>query len=368
MSADFIALATGGVASLQPYRPGKPASELERELGVKDIVKLASNENPLGPSPVALAAARDALAEMHLYPDGSGYRLKRALSTRYGIDPECITLGNGSNELLNMIARVFLHPDDEVIYSEYSFIAYAMAVKACNAQARIVPARDYAHDLAAMAAAVTPRTRIIFLANPNNPTGTAFTGPELVAFLDAVPEQVVVVLDEAYTEYVDPAQGLANGLALRTRYPNLVVLRTFSKAFGLAGLRVGFAVADRVITDLMNRVREPFNVNVPALAAAEAVLGDEAYLRRSIEVNAAGMSQLCAGLTALGLEYIPSFGNFVTVDMARPTAPIYQALLREGVILRPLDNYAMPHHLRISVGLEAENRRCLEALARVLAC
>ncbi|NVK39947.1 MAG: histidinol-phosphate transaminase [Oceanospirillaceae bacterium] len=366
MQCDFIARATPGVQGLQPYVPGKPADELERELGLSQVVKLASNENPFGPSPLALAAAQRALSQLHLYPDASGYRLKQALQKHYALAPEQLTLGNGSNDVLELMARAFLRPGDEVIYSQYAFLVYPIVTRASGASAVVTPARDWGHDLDAMLAAVTDRTRLVFIANPNNPTGTWLSEAALTTFLDALPPQVIVVLDEAYTEFVrDP--GFPNGLELLSRYRNLVVTRTFSKAFGLAGLRVGFAAADPQITDLLNRVRQPFNVGVPALAAAEAVLDDKEYLARSVANNSAGMVQLEDGFRRLGLDFIASAGNFIAVDCGRPAGPLYQSLLEGGVILRPVANYGMPDHLRVTIGLESENQRCLEALAEVLA-
>nr|WP_067298810.1 histidinol-phosphate transaminase [Marinobacterium profundum] len=365
MGCDFIARATPGVQGLQPYVPGKPAQELERELGLSDIIKLASNENPLGPSPVALAAAQHALTELHLYPDASGYRLKQALQQHYGLGPDCITLGNGSNDVLELIARTFLRPGDEVIYSQYAFLVYPIITQASSATAVVTEAQDWGHDLDAMLAAVTERTRLVFIANPNNPTGTWLSQAQLCAFMDALPASVVLVLDEAYTEYSEDPE-FPDGLELLARYPNLIVTRTFSKAWGLAGLRVGFAAANCEITDLLNRVRQPFNVSGPALAAAEAVLQDSDYLIRTLECNRTGMRQLVEGLERLGLAVIPSAGNFVCVGLGRPAGPVYQQLLQRGVIVRPVANYQMPDHLRISIGLQAQNLRCLQVLEEVL--
>lgn len=367
MSCDFMALATPGVQGLHPYEAGKPVEELERELGIHDIIKLASNENPLGPSEKAVAAAQQALIETTRYPDSNGFRLKAALHRYYGLAPNQLTLGNGSNDVLELIARAFLKPGDEVIFSEFAFAVYPIVTQACSARAVVTPARNYGHNLQAMADAITEHTRLIFIANPNNPTGTALMRDELTAFLASVPEQIVVVLDEAYTEYVEDSE-FPDGLELLPHFPNLIVTRTFSKAWGLAGLRVGFAAANEAITDLLNRVRQPFNVSIVALAAAEAVLDDADYLARSVALNHAGMEQLEQGLKQLGVGYIPSFGNFVTADMARPAQPLFQALLREGVIVRPLGGYQMPQHLRISVGLPEENERFLRALKQVLAC
>ena len=366
MACDALQLAVRGVQSLQPYQPGKPIEELERELGISQSIKLASNENPLGPSAHALKAAQQALTQITLYPDAMGFRLKQRLFEVYGVPVDQLTLGNGSNDLLEMIARCFVNPGDEVIYSAHAFIVYKLVSQAIGATAIEVPARAFAHDLAAIADTASERTKLVFLANPNNPTGTAFTADELHQFMVRIPQTTLVVLDEAYTEYVSDDQ-LPDGLELLNQYPNLIVTRTFSKAWGLAGLRVGFAAASPQITDMLNRLRQPFNVNIPALVAAEAVLEDSDYLRRSVEVNRSGLQQLYTGLEALNLTYIPSFGNFVAVEFASAAMPIYDALLRKGVIVRPVGIYAMPNHLRVSIGTEQENRRFLEALEQVLA-
>ena len=365
MACDAIKLAVPGVQELKPYQPGKPIEELERELGIENSIKLASNENPLGPSEKALAAATAALKEMTLYPDAMGFRLKQRLTQEYGVGAEQLTLGNGSNDLLELITRVFVNPGDEVIYSEYAFIVYALVTRAAGAKVIEVPAKNFGHDLSAIAQAASVHTKLIFLANPNNPTGTAFTLQEIRTFMAAIADQTLVVLDEAYTEYVDD-ETLPDGLKLLAEYPNLIITRTFSKAWGLAGLRVGFAAASSEITDLLNRVRQPFNVNIPALAAAEAVLDDKEYLQRSVAVNLEGLAQLYAGLDQLGVEYIRSFGNFIAVDFKRDAMPVYDALLRRGVIVRPVGIYNMPQHLRVSVGTKAENQRFLDALAEVL--
>lgn len=368
MSFDLYNLASPGVASLAPYRPGKPAAELERELGLTDIVSLASNENPLGPSSAALAAASEAMSTVGRYPDAAGFRLKGAIRDRFGLNPDRLTLGNGSNELLSLIARVFVKPGEEVIYSQYAFIAYAIAARFTQAAPVVVPAKDFGHDLDAMAAAITDKTRLIFLANPNNPTGTWFSKADLVQFMSKVPPQVLVVLDEAYTEYVDPSAGLPNGLNLLDDSPNLIVTRTFSKAYGLAGLRVGFAAADPSVTDLLNRVRDPFNVNTVALAAAEAALSDTEHLRKTLEINQQGVAQFRRGFERLQLETLPTQGNFLLVGLNRPAQLIFDGMLKEGVITRPLAPYGLDHHLRITVGLPEENQRCIAALEKVVAC
>jgi len=357
--------ANRNVLGLSPYQPGKPVEELTRELGVTDVVKLASNENPQGPSPAARAALANAADGLTRYPDGSGYRLKNALARHLSVQANQITLGNGSNDVLELIARIALSPGAEGIVSEHAFVVYPLAVIANGGRLVTVPARDWTHDLDAMAAAVTAATRIVFIANPNNPTGTWVTGAALTAFLDALPEHVVVVLDEAYFEYLtDP--DYPDGMALLVRYPNLVVTRTFSKVYGLAALRIGYCVSDPAIADLLNRVRQPFNVSTIALECAEAALGDRDYVASSRALNAQGMQQLERGLDQLGIGYIRSGGNFLCIDLQRPAGPVYEALLRLGVIVRPIGVYGMPNHLRVTVGLHHENARFLDALARVV--
>lgn len=368
MTCDFLSLALPGVQKLSPYVPGKPVEELAREFGLRaeDIVKLASNENPLGPSPKALEAIRSAFDELTRYPDGNGFLLKQALAERLGVNTSMITLGNGSNDILELITRAFVSPQHEVVFSEHAFAVYPIVTQAVGARPVVVPARDWGHDLDAMAAAITPATRLVFIANPNNPTGTWIERPALERFLAKVPENVIVVLDEAYTEYVETGD-VPNGLDYLTQYPNLLVSRTFSKAYGLAALRVGYGICQPAIADAMNRVRQPFNVNSLAQAAALATLEDDAYLAESRRVNREGMVQLEAGFTSLGLSWIFSRGNFIAVDLGREAAPVFQGLLRQGVIVRPVANYGMPNHLRVSIGLPAENQRLLDVLGQVLA-
>ncbi|AZT83563.1 histidinol-phosphate transaminase [Marinobacter sp. NP-4(2019)] len=367
MSIDYQSLAVRGVQALSPYQPGKPIDELARELGLDpaDIIKLASNENPLGPSEKALAAAREALSEMCLYPDGNGYDLKQALAARFDVDLSQITLGNGSNDVLEVIARCFADAESEVVFSQYAFAVYPLVTQAIGAKGVSVPAKDWGHDLDAMAAAVTDRTKLVFVANPNNPTGTVHGAEAILAFLEKIPEQVVVVLDEAYCEYLQ-GEGYADGVELLSRFPNLIVCRTFSKAWGLAALRVGYSISSPEIADILNRVRQPFNVDTIALAAATAVLEDEAYVQRSREVNASGMAQLEAGFRELGLSFIPSAGNFIAVDVGDDAMGVYQSLLEQGVIVRPVAGYGMPRHLRVSIGLERENAKLLKTLANAL--
>lgn len=367
MAVDYQSLAVKGVQALSPYQPGKPIDELARELGLNpaEIIKLASNENPLGPSEKALAAAKKALDDLCLYPDGNGFELKQALAERFSIGMKQITLGNGSNDVLEVIARCFADVDSEIIYSQYAFAVYPLVTLAIGAKGVQVPAQDWGHDLDAMAAAVTDRTKVIFVANPNNPTGTVHKAGAIEAFLSKVPEHVLVVLDEAYCEYLTGAD-YPDGIGLLNRYPNLIVCRTFSKAWGLAALRVGYAISSPEIADVLNRVRQPFNVDTVALAAATAVLGDEDYLKRSREVNAAGLKQLCDGFDRMGLDYIPPAGNFVAVEVGLQAQSVYHSLLEHGVIVRPIEGYGMPEHLRVSVGLEAQNEHFLDVLAEAL--
>jgi histidinol-phosphate aminotransferase len=365
MSCDFISLAAPGVQHLNPYLPGKPAEELEREMGLSGVVKLASNENPLGPPPKALAAMQAVMSGVALYPDSGGYRLKKAIAEHYSVAMEQITLGNGSNDVLELLARAFLTPEDEVIYSEYAFVVYSLVAQAVGAKAVVTEADNWGHGLGAMLKAINAKTRMVFIANPNNPTGTWLDTASLIAFLDAVPDSVLVVLDEAYTEYVTH-ESFPDGLSLLARYPNLIVTRTFSKAFGLAGLRVGFAVSNAQVANILSRVRQPFNVNSLALAAAEAALSDQAHLEETIATNTEGMALFEKRLPELGIAFIPSVGNFITIDLGQNALPIYQAMLEQGVIVRPVANYGMPNHLRISIGKAEENEKCLCVLASVV--
>ena len=368
MTADFLALAQPGVQKLSPYVPGKPVDELARELGIDPahIIKLASNENPLGASPKALAAIRDELAELTRYPDGNGFELKKRLAERCRVQASQVTLGNGSNDILELVARAYLAPGLNAVFSEFAFAIYPIVTQAVGADAHVAPAKDWGHDLPAMLAAIDSNTRVVFIANPNNPTGSWFGPDALNTFLAAVSEHVLVVLDEAYIEYAQGAE-LPDGLNYLSDFPNLLVSRTFSKAYGLASLRVGYGLSSPAVADVLNRVRQPFNVNSFALAAACAALDDVEYVTRSRQLNEVGMEQLEGGLRLLGLGWIPSKGNFIAVDLGRESASVYQGLLREGVIVRPVGGYGMPNHLRVSIGLPQENTRFLEALTKVLA-
>ncbi len=358
-------LALPGVQQLIPYVPGKPIEELQRELGLTEIVKLASNENPLGVSPKVLTAIQAALPELTRYPDGSGFKLKAALAAKLNVQMNQITLGNGSNEILELVVRTFLTPDLNVVLSQYTFAVYQLATQAVGATVITVPAINYGHDLSGMLNAINEKTRLVFVANPNNPTGTALTYAELKTFLQALPKTVLCVLDEAYFEYNQYAAD-ENPLAWLNEFENLMITRTFSKAYGLAGLRIGYSISNPMIADLLNRVRQPFNSNSLALVAAQVALEDSDYLARSILVNNQGMKQLTDAFVQLNLPWIPSAANFVSVDLNRPALPIYEALLQKGVIVRPVANYEMPNHLRISIGTGYENQKFIDALAQVL--
>jgi histidinol-phosphate aminotransferase len=364
---DAASLAPANVRAIAPYQGGKPISEVAREYGLDEarIVKLASNENPLGmPESAQRAMLAAAAGDLGRYPDGNAFELKGALSARLGVPADWLTIGNGSNDILELAARATLAPGLSAVYSQYSFAVYALATQAIGARAIVVPARDFGHDLDAMLAAIAPDTRIVFVANPNNPTGTFVRAAALERFVAAVPPAVAVVLDEAYNEYLDPALR-SDALAWVRRFPNLILSRTFSKAYGLAGLRVGYAVAQPPLTDLMNRVRQPFNVSSVAQAAAVAALGDAAFLERSRAMNAEGLAMLSGAFDALGLPYVKSYANFVLVRVG-DAAAINDRLLRAGVIVRPVGNYGLPEWLRVTVGTPAENEVFVAALRRAL--
>jgi histidinol-phosphate aminotransferase len=366
MSCDLLALATPGVAGLQPYQPGKPIDELQRELGLNEIIKLASNENPLGPSQRVLESIA-ATKDLSRYPDGNGFKLKQALANKHNIAKDCITLGNGSNDILEMVARAFVTSEHQVIYAQHSFAVYPIVTQAVGAEHVVVQANDWGHDLPAMLAAVTDKTRLMFIANPNNPTGTWVDSACLRNLLENIPEHVIVLVDEAYFEYATNEKNYPDSSLWLSDFNNLIITRTFSKAYGLAGLRVGYGMSHPDIANLLNRVRQPFNNNSLALVAAETALQDGQYIERSIEVNHAGMRQLIQGFDNLGLKFIPSMGNFICVDFEQPAEEIYRALLKAGVIVRPVTNYGMPNHLRISIGLESENTRFINELTKIMA-
>src|SRR4051812_42475002 len=367
MLIDPCELSPSYVRSIAPYQPGKPISELAREMGLDEagIVKLASNENPLGIGPRTRAAIEAAIGEVSRYPDGNGFELKSALSRRYGVDMSAIVLGNGSNDVLELMASAFLGPGRAAVYSQHAFAVYPIAVQARGARSIVVPAKNFAHDLDAMAKAIDDETYVVWVANPNNPTGTFASAEQLEAFLRRVPERVLVVLDEAYNEYLAPDLR-AGSVKWLKRHPNLVITRTFSKAYGLAGLRVGYALAHPSVADVMNRVRQPFNVNNIALAAATAALDDMEFVARSYALNLEGMRQLEEGARKLGLDFISSHGNFLTIRVGK-AAEIFKRLLRRGVIVRPVGGaYQLPEHLRVTIGTAQENEKFLAALAASL--
>jgi histidinol-phosphate aminotransferase len=364
MAIDLKSLLPEPIRRLTPYPPGKPIEELEREYGIRNSIKLASNENPLGPSPRALAALRAALAGVHRYPDGAAYYLTRRLAEKLGVTPDHLIMGNGSNEVIELVVRTFVRPGDEVVVADQAFVIYRMVVQAAAAVPRLVPLRRFTHDLEAMADAVGERTRAIFLANPNNPTGTIYTRDAWAAFLEAVPGRVIVIADDAYAEYVeDPAY--PDSLAYHGDRRLLVTLRTFSKIYGLAGLRIGYGVARPDIIDALNRVRQPFNVSSLAQVAALAALDDEEHVVRTLAVNREGMAFIRATCERLGLAVVPSWANFLLIEVGRGVE-VYEALLRQGVIVRPMGFYGFPGHIRVSIGTMDENRRFAEALERAL--
>ena len=359
------------VRAIAPYQAGKPIAEVAREFGLDEanIVKLASNENPFGVPESSKQAMAAAVADLGRYPDANGFDLKAALSKRYDVPADWITLGNGSNDILEIAAHAFVQQGQSVVYSQYSFAVYALATQGVGARAIVVPAKAYGHDLDAMAAAIDADTRLVFIANPNNPTGTFIPAAQIEAFLDQVPASVVVVLDEAYNEFLAPEHQFESAKWV-AKYPNLLVSRTFSKAYGLAGLRVGFAIGQPALTDLMNRIRQPFNVNSLAQAAAVAALNDTAFLEQGAKNNAAGYSQFVEAFNELGLQFVPSYGNFVLVkvgDDEGAGARVNLALLKQGVIVRPVGNYGLPQWLRISIGLPQENAIFIAALKKALA-
>jgi histidinol-phosphate aminotransferase len=361
---NYCDLAPSYIRAIAPYQPGKPIAELERELGITGIIKLASNENPLGASGAAVAAMQEAIKNIALYPDGNGFELKDALVKKYSVTHANITLGNGSNDLLELAARAFLTPGDKVVYSAHAFAVYALATQAVGATGISVPAtKGYGHDLPAMLdAAKENKAKIVFIANPNNPTGTFLETEELLRFMRGLPQDILVMLDEAYNEYL-PEEKRYDSVSWLKEFPNLIISRTFSKAYGLAGLRVGYAMSHEQISDMMNRVRQPFNVNSVAQAAAVAALRDVSFVKRTFELNQRGMVQITEGLGKLGLEFIPSYGNFVAFHIGDAKGA-YRRLLELGVIVRPIENYDMPGWLRVSIGLESENAKFLGALEK----
>jgi histidinol-phosphate aminotransferase len=359
-------LAPDYIRAIAPYQGGKPISELAREtsLNEADIIKLASNENPLGISPKAQMAIDEAVHDVARYPDGNSFALRVAVSEKFDVKQSQIVFGNGSNDILELAARAFLHAGCEAIYSQHAFAVYPLVTQAVGATGVVVPAKNFAHDLDGFLKAITPNTRLIFIANPNNPTGTLIKKDALCAFIHAVPRHALIVLDEAYDEYLN-TENKSEAIGWLSEFENLIISRTFSKAYGLAGLRIGFGLMHADVADMLNRVRQPFNVNSLAQVAAVASLADDDFVARSYAANQAGMAQLTQGFIALGLEYIPSSANFVSFKV-KNAAEVNQKLLQNGVIVRPIANYEMPDYLRVSVGLFSENARFLEVLEKIL--
>ena len=352
------------IRSLIPYEPGKPIEEVEREYGISGSVKLASNENPLGPSPRALAVLRERLPELHLYPDGDCFYLKRALAQKLGVQPDRLIFGNGSNEIIELAARTFMRPGDEAVMAEQAFVVYELIVQAVGGKRKTVPLKNFTHDLAAIADAVTPQTRLVFLANPNNPTGTIYRRHDWQAFLERISPDVLVIVDEAYFEYVEEAD-YPNSLDYHARHPAILTLRTFSKLYGLAGLRIGYGIGAKSVIALMQRVRQPFNVNAPAQWAALAALDDTEHVQRSLGVNQQGVKYLQTEFARLGLSYIPSQANFILVRVGNGPE-VFQRLLQQGVIVRPMVGYKFPEHVRVTVGTMAQNQKLIGALERLI--
>jgi len=352
------------IRTLIPYEPGKPIEEVEREYGIANSIKLASNENPLGPSPKAMAAIRAKLDDLNLYPDGDCFYLKSGLAKKLGVAPEQLIFGNGSNEIIELAVRTFMRPGDHAVMARQAFVVYQLIVQAVGGKSVQVPLREYTHDLAAIGAAVTAETKIVFLANPNNPTGTIYRRAEWEAFLAKLPQDVLLIVDEAYFEYVQD-DGYPDSLKYQSDTRPMLTLRTFSKLYGLAGLRVGYGVGPREIISMMQRVRQPFNVNAPAQWAALAALDDGDHVLRSLAVNCEGLEYLGGEFKKLGLEFVPSHGNFVLVRVGKGQE-VFKQLLSQGVIVRPMGGYQFPEHVRVTVGTMAENRKFIGALQKVI--
>ena len=361
MDLEIKDLINSSIKSLTPYEPGKPIEDLEREYGIKNAVKLASNESPLGPSPKVLTALEEVISGVHRYPDGNGFRLKEALSSKHSVDMSVLTLGNGSNDIIEFVARCFLSPKDNAIYSKYAFAVYPLIVQALGAVGIEVEAKDWGHDLQAMLDAINKDTKIVFIANPNNPTGTFIKKNEMIRFLEKVPSQVIVLLDQAYFDYSN-YEFEDVSFSLVEEFPNLVISRTFSKAYGLAGLRVGYSVSSSYVADYLNRVRQPFNVNSLALVAAESALKDDEHLEKCLRINKDEKERLYKYFASHGYDYIESFANFVSFDCKDNSNEVFKNLLPKGVIARPMDIYKMPNHLRVTIGLPEENSIFMESL------
>jgi histidinol-phosphate aminotransferase len=352
------------IRTLIPYAPGKPIEEVEREIGIFNSIKLASNENPLGPSPAALDAMREKLAQLHLYPDGDCFYLKRGLAAKLNVAPEQLIFGNGSNEIIELAIRTFMRPGDEAVMARQAFVVYKLIVQAVGGVSQEVPLRNFTHDLEAIGAAISARTRIVFLANPNNPTGTIFHKAAWEKFLKRIRSDVFIIVDEAYFEYVEAAD-YPNSLDYHQQGKALLTLRTFSKLYGLAGLRIGYGIADKEIISLMHRVRQPFNVNAPAQWGALAALDDREHVRRSLENNRQGVNYLTAEFARLGIEYVPSHANFILLRVGKGE-DVFNRLLAQGIIVRPMAGYQFPEYLRVTIGTMRENRKFIDGLRKAV--
>lgn len=360
---DFRLLANDFVRTLTPYQPGKPIAEVEREIGIKSSIKLASNENPLGTSPYVTEAIKHALNSAHIYPDGNCFELKNALSEFLQIEKNQLTIGNGSENLIELIVKSYLHKKDNAIISQYAFLTIPILLQSYGVQTTVIKAKNYGHDIDQIITAVSDNTRVIFIVNPNNPTGTYTKKDDLLRLLNTVPDNILVVVDEAYTEYISKSD-YTTALNYINTYPNLIVLRTFSKVYGLAGLRVGYSVSSPEIADILNRSRLPFNVNSLAQIAACAALQDQDHVIKSVNLNCDGMKYLEKKLQNLQLDYIPSLGNFITINVGDAVS-VYNDLLYEGVIVRPLHAYQLPEFIRVTISTQTHNERFIEAMAKV---
>ncbi|MBN1277459.1 MAG: histidinol-phosphate transaminase [Deltaproteobacteria bacterium] len=354
-----------GVEDIVPYPPGKPINELEREMGIKDSIKLASNENPLGPSPMAVRAIIDNAHELHRYPDGNGYYLRSKLSQKLGVPFDQIILGNGSNELIELLTRTFLSAGEHVVQAYPTFLVYEKMVKAAGASITSVPLSNFRIDLRSIIKAVTPATKIVFINNPNNPTGSALSNKEMNEFLREIPDDIIVALDEAYIEFATD-KDVANGLSLLNKHPLLFVLRTFSKLYGLAGLRIGYGFGSKILIEYMNRVRQPFNANTLAQAAATAALDDDDFVDKTLKTVRDGIDYLYRALNEMRIEYVPTQTNFFLIKIPQAGRRIYDLMLKEGVIVRSMDSFGLPDYIRINAGLSGENERFINTLKKVL--
>ncbi|MDG2060242.1 MAG: histidinol-phosphate transaminase [SAR86 cluster bacterium] len=364
MTVNFKKLLNQGIKDLKPYVPGKPIQDLEREFGITNVIKLASNENPLGPSPLALEAINHILKGLNRYPDGNALELKKSISIEYGVNENQITIGNGSNDIIEFVVRSFLSSNDSAVFSKHAFAVYPLAVQISGAEGIEVTAKNWGHDLLEMNKAIKENTKIVFIANPNNPTGTFLSHTEIVNFLKRVRKDVLVFLDQAYFDYSSFEEKDVN-FGLVEKFPNLIISRSFSKAYGLAGFRVGYSVSSPEIADYLNRVRQPFNANSLGLAAAKAAISDKDHMQKSLKMNLEQKIQLYKGLEGLGYQYIPTLANFICFDCKHDANERFMDLLKEGVIVRAMGVYKMPNHLRVTIGLPEENSFFLKKLNKI---